>query len=554
MAEFSLASVLNSLVYPTTVRIASGGLTATEGKHFRPDDVLILYGSGLRVYVPPSANAALRERCRTADTTKRTRRRLPDDGGDEYSNTNNLFTKNIFVSEKANLKDNKFAGKVYRDVAEILSDSPFSVKANKSFFVCGDEQNPNEIRKIFEGEVIHIDPHIDRANMNILRGHVDGKRVSMQLSNTSISVTALPELNSEATARPAAHMSHVDFGLPKEMVYEDQDIQETYQIEVGFNVIPLQERPMLSVCCSKRQRSVEELDNGMLKIQNIWCFNFNEQSIKTVTVQVLNTDVESSFKPAFGKEVDRDENDFSFYNLYGKQCTVEYLEPTAKRIPEIKPRATPWTTDKPPPLPTRNQAPNIPIRPSSRRSDTLNSLPEAPPPPTQKRHPILPTQHEEPLPLVDDKTKQASSPTFIKSQFPEEDIPTKTLPQEHESVHSLSNISLSDQGGPNSTDEQKMSPSSEVSTADKSSHNTTSGVPDDLEIYTKDIKDMTISELANLFRSNRLDHMANVCEEEVIDGVLLLILNDQDFQKEPFNLTDYHLKKLKKLIEGHRPR
>ncbi|XP_033749869.1 uncharacterized protein LOC117334385 [Pecten maximus] len=545
MEKCSLTSVLRTLVYPTTIRIVKGDLTSEEGKHFpdKRNNVLTLYGRGLRIYVPPASNADLRLRCKDSDTSDRTRRKSADDGdGDEYTNTENLFTSNIFVSDKADLKDNHFAGKVYRNVADILSDMPVSVKANKLLFGCGDG---NHIRMISEGEVLQIDRYKDGALKNILTGSVNGERVSIQLSNGSVDVTALPDPKADNTVITAGEVIHMDFYRPKEMVFEDEDIHQTYEIEVGLNVLPLNEKPLICVCCSDGYSSdrIENLDNDMLRIQNVWCLNVREDEMSGVIVQVINTDKDSSFKAVFGKHVGRDPDDFSLYNLYGKQWSPD-LKPTSRRDPGVQ---------GPPAVPRRNLLPILPPRSFARESLTLQQLPRAPPPP------ICIEAHIQP-PSPEEIKRQLSSPTFTQSTFKEDDAFDQVKPHPHnqrlmmnESRDHCRNV-----------DEYKAAPVPPVSSYTP----LTSAVPtlnctDDpnstdefkmLKLDTITIENMTISELVEMFRFYKLDHMADVCMEHMVDGMTLLELDEHDLKEKPFYLKGLALKRVLLLRQGHRPK
>ncbi|XP_060062531.1 uncharacterized protein LOC132543093 [Ylistrum balloti] len=565
MAESSLANVLQTMVYPTTIRIASGSLTADEGKRFRQSNILTLYGRGLHVYVPPSLNAELRIRCKNEDITERTRRRSSDTQDDEYVNAENLFTKTIFISEQTSLQDSQFTGKVYRNVADLLTDLPLSVKANKSFFACADESNPNEIRRITEGEVITIDRCTDRAHQNILRGKVNGKGISIQLSNSSIDVTALPNPAADFKMRSAADVMSMEFTHPTEMAFQDEDIQQTYQIEVGFNVIPLEKRPMLSVCCSEHNDvgGIQKLDNDMLKIENIWCFNFSEEALKKVTAEVLKTHSESFFELAFGKIVGTDDNGFSLYNLYGKENTSEYLEPKLRHKQSKKVN---HDIKLPTPFPTSIKAPRVPSR--IRKSKTLDSLPLAPPPPIPKKAPTPPprTQHEQPSSPYKETEFQLKSPTFSQIKFNEQDTcsdnaqekldQSKLVRSDEPNADVPSAIAVSDLSGANSTDEIKIEKEKGMSSpADTDLAGETPYCKQQREEQdVVNIKLLSISDIASLFRSYKLERMATVCEKELVDGVILFHLEQQDLKEEPFCLSGLALTKTWLLIKGHRPK
>ncbi|XP_033750584.1 uncharacterized protein LOC117334862 [Pecten maximus] len=532
MEKCTLTSVLQTLVYPTTIRIVKGDLTSEEGKYFpdKRNNVLTLYGRGLRIYVPPAANADLRLRCKDSDTSDRTRRKSADaDDGEEYTNTENLFTNNIFVSDKTDLKDNHFAGKVYRNVADILSDMPASVKANRPLFGCGEG---NHIRMISEGEVLQIDRYKDGATKNILTGSVNGERVSIQLSNGSVDVTALPDPKADNTVITAGDV--MDFYRPKEMVFEDEDIHQTYEIEVGLNVLPLNEKPLLCVCCSDGYSSdrIENLDNDMLSIQNVWCLNVREDVMSGVIVQVINTDKDSSFKAVFGKHVGRDPDDFSLYNLYGKHLSPDYMEPIPRRDPGVQP-------------------PILPFRRSKKTSETLQRLPMAPLPPIH----VCDGPHHQPSPSAKGK-QQSSSPIFTEMTIKDEGTFPEDAPHPHKqkpmAVTSENYVNI-EENEPTAAPPVSHNAPSAVSTNCKDDPNST----DEFKMLKHDtikIDNMTISELVEMFRFYKLDHMADVCMEHMVDGVTLLELDEQDLKCEPFCLKGLALKRVLLLKQGHRPK
>ncbi|XP_069138313.1 uncharacterized protein [Argopecten irradians] len=489
MERYTLTAVLQSLEYPTTVRIVKGSVTSEEGKCFSDKDnnVLTLYSRGIRVYVPPVTNASLRRRCREAKESERMRRKSADDIGDEYVNTENLFTKNIFVSAKTKLKDNHFAGKEYTNAGDILTDLPYAVRANKPIFICADD---NHVRVISKNEVLYVDRVNvkDYENMKALSVRVNDDHVSIPVTSQTVFVTAVPNPNAEVLA--AEMVLYKDKTTrPKEMVFEDEDVQETYEVEVGFNVLPLSEQPLLSVCCVSGEAAtlIDDIDDGMLRIQKVWCLHYRAELMDRIKVEVIDTDIKPAFKAEIGKEVGRDPDGFSRYNLYGK--SPDYLKPVTRRSQSVDlPAKVPDRT--PPPLPTRSRVGSV----------TLRQMPVAPLPPRGMLS-IAP-------PL---RTKTATD---------------KTSDPQVQAGSVMNSTEL-----PNTTDDVKIS-----------------------ELDAVTIDQMRISDLANMLRMYKLERVARLCEDHLVDGTILLALNEHDLREEPFYLNGLELKKVVLLKKGHRPK
>ncbi|XP_069138310.1 uncharacterized protein [Argopecten irradians] len=329
MDGYTLRSVVQALEYPTTIRIVRGSVTSEEGKCFSDKDnnVLTLYSRGLRVYVPPVTNASLRRRCRNTNVSRRTTRyKSADYGAKTYENTENLVTSNVFVSANTKLKYNTFVSKVYKHVSDILVDLPYAVKVHQPIFGCGDDGNMMMIAK---DDVILVDKHA--ISHNVLSGSVKGHNI--QITRDCIDATSLPGPNTPIVITTVDVLYKDSNWQLKEMIFEDEDVQETYEVEVGFNVLPMSEQPLLCVCCASGEAAtlIEGVDNHLLKIKNVWCLHIRFELMDGVKVQIIDTDTRSAFRTEFGKQVGRDCDGFSMYNLYGKSSG--YIERTAPQGP-----------------------------------------------------------------------------------------------------------------------------------------------------------------------------------------------------------------------------
>ena len=71
---------------------------------------------------------------------------------------------------------------------------------------------------------------------------------------------------------------------------------------------------------------------------------------------------------------------------------------------------------------------------------------------------------------------------------------------------------------------------------------------------TREFRLYTVEEVATCFKECGLSRLGEICEEESMDGEYFQDLSDEELTQEPFSLNHFHISKVRKVIEGWRPR
>jgi hypothetical protein len=66
------------------------------------------------------------------------------------------------------------------------------------------------------------------------------------------------------------------------------------------------------------------------------------------------------------------------------------------------------------------------------------------------------------------------------------------------------------------------------------------------------LENLGVEDLCSLFREYKLEKLAEVCEEEKLDGKFIACLTDDDLKDDPFWLGKFQIIKLNKLKSGWR--